>query len=106
MHPTAFLVLANDRIAELAADTEARGRPDRLVELRRRLDVGDTDPEMVDVAAVSQRAVMDGLDAVPVGIEQEGAVVVVAVLRPRAGLAVALVPGGRPSQPERVDVLP
>ena len=40
------------RSAELAAHAEARGRPDRLVELRRRLDVGDADPEVVDVAAV------------------------------------------------------
>ena len=64
---------------------------DRLVELRRRLDVGDADPEVVDVAAVPERAVVDSLDAVPVRIEEEGAVVVVAVLRPQAGLAVALV---------------
>ena len=80
--------------------------PTRLVEVRRRLDVGDTDPDVVDVAAVPQRTVMHGLDAVAVRIEQEGAVVVVAVLRPRAWLAVALVPGGDPSPPERVDVLP
>ena len=54
-------------------------------------DVGDADPQVVDVARRAHLAVMDGLDAVAVGVEQEGAVVVVAVLGPRAGGAVVAV---------------
>ena len=49
---------------------------------------------------------VDRLDAVSVRIEQEGTVVVVAVLGPRAGPAVALVSGRRSRLPEPVDVLP
>ena len=53
---------------------------------------------MVDVAGLAHDPVVDGLRAVAVGVEQERAVVVVAVLRPRARLAVAREagPGARP----------
>ena len=48
---------------------------------------------------------MDRLDAVAVWVEQEAAVVVVAVLRTRAGLPVGAVAGGSPDLPELVDTL-
>jgi len=44
-----------------------------------------------------------GLDAVPVRVEQEGAVVVLAVVLPRPRLAVGAVSGGRADPPELVD---
>ena len=50
--------------------------------------------------------VVDGFRAVPVGIEEERAVVVVPVLRTRAGGAVVAVAGRRPDPPELVDVSP
>ena len=48
---------------------------------------------------------MDRLDAVAVRVEQERAVVVVAVVRPWPGRPVVGVPGLRARLPERVDVL-
>ena len=48
---------------------------------------------------------MDRLDAVAVGVEQEAAVVVVAVLRPRTRLAVALEAGVHARLPGLVDAL-
>jgi hypothetical protein len=48
---------------------------------------------------------VDGLDAVPVEVEQERAVVVLPVLRARPGLPVALVPRDSPRAPELVDEL-
>ena len=50
-------------------------------------------------------AVVDRLGAVAVGVEQERAVVVVAVLRPRPGRAVVAVAGLGAGAPERVDLL-
>src|SRR5215212_2772157 len=91
-------------LRRLAADAEAGGGADGLVEPGRRLDVRDADPEVVDVGAVAEGAVVDGLDAVAVRVEQEGAVVVVAVLRPWPRLAVALVAGARAGAPELVHV--
>jgi hypothetical protein len=79
-------------------------RRDQLVERLRGGEVADADPEVVDRAAGAQRAVVDGLDARAVRVEQEGAVVVVAVLRPRPGLAVRAAPGGDAGLPERVDL--
>src|SRR5687768_9282094 len=64
-------------VAELAADAETGRGPDRLVEARRGVDVGDADPEVVDVPALAQRPVVDGLDAVPVRVQEKGAVAVV-----------------------------
>src|SRR3954453_17905836 len=58
---------------------------------------------MVDRPALAELSVVPGPGAVPIGIEQEGAVVVLAVLRPHPGLAVASVPVLRPRPPERVD---
>ena len=43
----------------LSPDAEPRGRAHRLVEPRRRIDVGDADPEMVDVAA-ARAPIRDG----------------------------------------------
>jgi hypothetical protein len=48
--------------------------------------------------------VVDGLDAVVVGVEEEAAVVVAVVDRPRARLAVASVAGLHCRRPERIDV--
>ena len=59
---------------------------------------------MVDVAAVAGAAVVNRLDAVAVRVEQEPAVIVGTVLRPRTGLAVAAVAGVDAGLPERVDV--
>jgi hypothetical protein len=86
-------------------EAEAGERGDRLVEALRGGDVGDADPEMVDAPVLAQRAVMDGLGAVAVRVEQEPAVVVVAVLRPRAWPPVVPEPGRRAGTPELVDVI-
>ena len=81
----------------------AEGR-DELVEALRRFDIPNPDPEMVD-GAVAARLVrmVDRLRAVGVRVEEEPAVVVVAVLGPRAGLAVAPVARGQAGAPELVD---
>jgi hypothetical protein len=60
---------------------------------------------VVDQASGSKRVVVDGLDAVPVGIAQEAAVVVVAVVRARTGRAVVDVAGLSSDAPELVDML-
>ena len=60
---------------------------------------------MVDQVAVGDEVVVDRLGAVAVGVEQEAAVVVVAVLGAQAGLAVVAVAGVDAGLPERVDVL-
>src|SRR4051794_33156670 len=60
---------------------------------------------MVDRAVLPQLlCVVHGLRAVPVGVEQEAAVVVVSVLRSRARLTVASVAGADTDSPELVDV--
>jgi hypothetical protein len=48
---------------------------------------------------------MDRLDTVAVWVEQEAAVVVLAVFRARTGLPVVTVAGCRPDSPELVDAL-
>jgi hypothetical protein len=78
---------------------------DRLVEPLRRRDVGDADPEVVDVDGRAQPAVAHRLDAVAVGIEQERAVVVVAVLGARSRRTVVLKARFGPGAPELVDLL-
>ena len=79
---------------------------DRLVEAPRGRQVGHADPEVVDRGARGHPAVMDGLRAVAVGVEQEGAVVVLAVLRTGAGRTVLAVARGGARAPEFVDELP
>jgi len=59
---------------------------------------------MVD--AVTHTVVMDGLDAVAIGIQEEAPVVILEVLATRTRLAVAPVPGVRPPLPELVDQFP
>jgi hypothetical protein len=80
-------------------------RRDGLVEALRRGDVGDADPEVVDPAALSHRAVVHGFGAVPVRVEEERAVVVVAVLRAQAGRAIVAVAGVGAGAPELVHAL-
>ena len=77
---------------------------DRVVERLRCGHVGDPNPEMVDPSSRPQRSVMDGLDAVAVRVEQEGSVVIVAVLGSRTGCADVLVTGSRPDAPEGVRI--
>jgi hypothetical protein len=84
---------------------EAGVRGDDLVEAARGGEVGDADPDVVDVPGRADLAVVDGLRAVAVRIEQEAAVVVVAVLGPRPRGAIVAVPPVHPGSPERVDVL-
>jgi hypothetical protein len=60
---------------------------------------------VVDQVALAHEVVVDGLGAVAVGVEQEAAVVVGAVLGARAGLAVVAVAGVDAGLPERVHVL-
>ena len=91
-------------VCELASDVEARGRRDGLVEARRGLEVGDADPEVIDDRSLAQRAVVHGFGAVAVRVEEERAVVVVAVLRTQPGRAVVWVARGGTRLPELVDV--
>jgi hypothetical protein len=58
-----------------------------------------------DVVARARATQVDGLGAVAVRVEQEGAVVVGAVPWPRPWLPVAWMTGLRADLPERVDVL-
>src|SRR5215210_2030619 len=93
-----------DMVRSRPAELEPRVRREALVEAARRGNVRHAEPEVVDPTA-AHRAVMDGLDAVSVGVEQERAVVVAPILRSRAGPAVVLAAGVGARKPERVDVL-
>src|SRR5215208_7895680 len=105
VHVLGHGLVGHERERALATrDVEAVGgalvhaQPDRrrdgLVEEPRLDEVADADPEVVDPVLPGPRlAVVDGLDAVAVGVADEGAVVVRRVLRPRAGRAVVLVAG-------------
>ena len=94
-----------DAVGLVVPHAQAGVRGDRLVEAPARGDVGDADPEVVDDPARAQRAVMDGLGAVAVGIKQERPVVVAAVLGPRPRSSVLGVPGSGALPPELVDLL-
>jgi hypothetical protein len=59
---------------------------------------------VVDRATAGDVAVVHGLDAVAVEVEQEGAVVVLFVLRPQAWRAFVAVAGGGARAPELVDL--
>ena len=97
---------ANDTRSGVSLTTRRPGvRRDRVVEPRGRREVGDADPEVVDDASAAHRAVMDGLGAVAVGIEQERSVVVVAVLRPAPRCPIAGESGRGTGLPEQVDLL-
>jgi hypothetical protein len=75
-----------------------------LVEPSRPFDVRDANPEMVDPAVLAQATVMNRLGAVPVGIEEERAVVVLPILRARARRARIALVGLDSGAPELVDV--
>jgi hypothetical protein len=77
---------------------------DGLVEALRRRDVGDAHPDVIDDAVRPEGVVVDRLGAVSVGVEQEAAVVVAAVLGANPGPPVVAVAGLRPRSPELVDV--
>ena len=70
----------------------------------RGVKVGHADPQVVDVPRGAHIAVGDRFDTVAVGVEQEAAVVVAAVLRARPGLAVVAVAGVDTGLPEAIDV--
>jgi hypothetical protein len=59
---------------------------------------------VVDVALAGHAAVVHGLDAVAVRVEEERAVIVTRVLRTQACLTVALVAGFDAALPERIDL--
>src|ERR671918_561108 len=95
-----------EALLQLVPDAQPEDRRDRLVEALRRLEVGDADPEVVDdVLALARATVVDSLGAAAVRVEEEGAVVVVVVLGPRAGLAVARMARLRARVQERVHLL-
>jgi hypothetical protein len=75
-----------------------------LVEPSRPFDVRDANPEMVDPAVLAQATVMNRLGAVPVGIEEGRAVVVLPILRARARRAGIALVGLDSGAPELVDV--
>src|SRR5262249_4006732 len=84
---------------------DAEDRCDGLVEALRGSNVADAEPEVVDDAAVvPQDPVVHRLDAVPVRVDHEGAVVLGPVLRPRSGRPVVGVTRFRQRAPERVNV--
>ena len=86
------------------ADLKPQHGRDRLVEATARAQVGDAQPEVVYRRACLRPArPMNRLDAVPVRVEQEAAVVVGRVLRPQSWLAVAPVARLGPTPPEGVD---
>ena len=94
-----------DVVLLVVPDVQPGVRGDRRVERARRRDVRDADPQVVDHPVAAQVAVVDGLGAVAVRVEQERAVVVVAVLAARARLAGVAVAGAHARLPERLDVL-
>ncbi len=86
------------RVGGLALDGEAGRGPDRRVERGRRLDIGDTDRGVINVAAGPVTVAVDGFEAVAGAVFETCRVVVVAVIRTRAGRPVIGQPGrrGRP----------
>src|SRR5437868_7039308 len=75
-----------EALGSLARNSQAENRRDRFPEALRLRQIADADPEVVDhVVPLALATEVDGLGAVPVRVEQEAAVVVRVVLRPRPG---------------------
>src|ERR671931_716055 len=92
-------------LAVLVSEGQSGGRGDDAVERRRRREIRDAQPKVVDDALARERAGVHRLNTVAVGIAQEGAVVVLAVLLARSGGPVVGVPGVDSGLPEGVDLL-
>jgi len=88
-------------LGRVVAQPDPGERGDRLVERLGRPGVRHADPQVVDPVALAR--VVDRLDAVAVGVQQEAAVVVLAVPRARSRLPVAAVSGLHAGPPERSD---
>ena len=89
----------------VAAVTQAGVTRDEPVEGRGRLEVAHADPQVIYPTASTRVAVVDGLGAVAVGVEQERAVVVGPVLRALARPAVVAIPVIDTRAPECIDAL-
>jgi hypothetical protein len=92
---------APGEVAHLVADVRA----DRLVEPCRPGQRANPQPEVVDHARVAAGRIVDGLDAVAGGVEDESPVVARPVPGARAGRAVARVAGSGQGIPPAVDAL-
>src|SRR5215210_4289296 len=93
-------------LRRVGRQVKARAGGEGLVEALRSRHVGYANPQVVDDAAAAELAVVHGLGAVAVVVQQERTVVVAAVLRPRPGRAVVAVAGLGADAPELVDVGP
>ena len=81
-------------------------RRNRFPETPTRLEAGNAEPEVVDRRpALGTSRPVHGLDAVAVGVEEKAAVIVRAVLRPRAWLPVVRVAGLDSAAPEGVHLV-
>src|SRR5919205_4473287 len=95
-----------DAVLELGRHPEPGRRRDRLVEALCGCEIADAEPQVIyDARPLRDEAVVDGLHAVAVRVEDEGAVVVLPVLRARPRRAVVAIPRAGERVPEPVDVL-
>ena len=93
-----------DPVGRVVLQADPDERRHRLPEAALGRNVARTKPEMVDPAGAARRRLVHGLGAVTARVPHEGAVVVLAVVRPRPRLAVALVAGAGQPLPPCIDV--